>query len=87
MPTREDLVELCGDDELLFADGFDGAMLGVVQRCGKPAIVVYDREKCIDLLVAQGMTEDEAEEYFSFNTEGAWLGERTPAYLTRPAKE
>jgi len=84
MMSREDLVELCGDDELLFSDGFDEALLGVAQRCGEPAIVVYDRNRCIELLVSQGMTDEEAEEYFSFNTEGAWVGKRTPAYLMRP---
>jgi hypothetical protein len=30
------------------------------------------------------MTEEEAEEYFSFNTLGAWVGEHTPLFLTRP---
>jgi len=82
--TREDLVELCGDDELLFADGFDEAILGVGTRCGKPTIVIYDRAKCIEILVAQGMDFDEAEEFFSFNTEGSWVGDRTPIYLSKP---
>ncbi len=82
--TREDLVELSGDDGLLFADGFDAALLGVMQRCGQPAVVVYDRDRCIEVLVEEGMTEDEAEEHFQFNVEGGWLGERTPAYLVKP---
>ena len=85
--TRQELVEFSGDDELLFADGFDDALIGVVERCGKPAVVVYDRHRCIELLVAEGMNEDEAEEYFQFNTEGAWVGERTPAYLAKPVPD
>jgi hypothetical protein len=29
----------------------------------------------------QGMSEDEAEEFFSFNIEGCYSGDQTPAYL------
>jgi hypothetical protein len=82
--TREDLVDLSGDDELLFADGFDEALLGVATRCGQPTIVIYDRQRCIDLLIERdGMSHEEAEEYFCYNTEGAWVGNRTPAYLSK----
>ena len=82
--TRDDLVLISGDRELLFADGFDEAILGVVERCGHPAVVVYDRDKCIQILVGEGWTETEAQEHFSFNVEGAWVGERTPAFLYKP---
>jgi hypothetical protein len=84
-PTRQELVELTGDDELLFADGFDDAILGVGGRCGRPPVVVYDRDRCIQILVDRdGMTLDEAQECFAFNTEGAWVGDRTPLFLERP---
>lgn len=83
--TREELVEMTDDEELLFADGFDEALLGVATRCGQPPLVVYDRQKCIDLLISRdGMSEEEAEEYFSFNTEGAWVGDRTPIFVVTP---
>jgi hypothetical protein len=32
--------------------------------------------------VNDGMTEEEAEEYFNFNQLGAWIGENTPCFLT-----
>jgi hypothetical protein len=92
-PTRQDLVELTDDPDLLFADGFDDAILGVVTRCGQPPVVVYDRAKCIDIVEAQmgaaslniyNSVRHQAEEYFSVNTEGSWVGPRTPAYLTKP---
>lgn len=35
-------------------------------------------------LVEDGMTEDEAEEFHEFNQIGAWVGERTPAFLVGP---
>ena len=89
--TRKDLVDMTGDDDLLFADGFDNAIIGFIARVGQPPIVVYDRAKCIDLLMKQAAgpglpmpTREIAEEYFSFNVDGSWVGPRTPAYLVRP---
>lgn len=73
-------------DSTLFADGFDAAILGIIQRCGQPAVVIYDRAKCITLLVEQGMSHEEAEEYFTYNTEGAWVGLGTPGYLMELTK-
>jgi hypothetical protein len=82
--TREALVELTDDPELLFADGFDQAIVGVAQRCGQPTIVVYERQRCIELLVERDKcSPEEAEEHFGYNVEGAWVGPRTPAFLSR----
>ena len=54
-------------------------------RSRQPQIVVYDRDRCIQILVDRdGMTLDEAQECFAFNTEGAWVGDRTPLFLERP---
>lgn len=68
---------------LLVADGFDAAFLGVGQRCGQPDVAVYDRELCIQILVEQGATPEEAIEHFEFNVSGAWVGEQTPLFLDR----
>lgn len=85
--TRDELAELTGDEELLFADGFDGAILGVAERCGQPPVVVYDRQKCIDILMERDSASyEDALEHFSFNVIGAWVGERTPMYLSRPGE-
>ncbi len=70
------------DPEILLADGFEDALIGYAQRCGQPPLAVYDRRRCIDVLVERdGMTYEEAEEYFEFNVVGAWVGERTPLFL------
>ena len=82
--TREQLVRLSGDPDLLFADGFDEAMMGVATRCGQKTIVVYDLAKCIDVLTAQGLEYEEAVEHLDYNTLGAWVGDRTPAFVVRP---
>jgi beta-lactam-binding protein with PASTA domain len=66
---------------LLIADGFDDALVGVGSRCGQPDVAVYDVDKCIDILMRNGLTNDEAREHFSFNVEGGWVGEQTPVWM------
>ena len=68
-------------EDLLLATGFDEAILGRGSRCGQPDIAVYDTEKIIDILVKQGMSHEEAVEYFDFNIVGAWMGDQTPIFM------
>jgi len=67
------------DQELLLADGFEEAFIGVATQFDKP-MAVFDRQKCIQILM-RDMSEEEAYEYFSFNVEGAYVGETTPAFI------
>ena len=73
---REDL----DYEGLLFADGFDEAIIGVAERIGMEPVVAYDTNKIIEIL-SREMTEDEAVEYFEFNILGAYMGERTPVFV------
>ena len=36
------------DEEILTADGFDYALIGVCERAGQPTIAMYDKDKCIN---------------------------------------
>jgi len=74
---REELSEWY--EGLLFADGFDEAIMGVEERAG---VVAYDIDKIIEILMRE-MTEEEAVEYFEFNILGAYMGEKTPVYIHR----
>ena len=74
--NREDL----DYEGLLFADGFDEAIIGVAERIGMEPVVAYDTNKIIEIL-SREMTEDEAVEYFEFNILGAYMGERTPVFV------
>jgi hypothetical protein len=65
--------------DLLKLDGFDEAILGVVERIGLQAIC-YDTHKVIEILM-KDMTEEEAWEYYSYNMLGAYVGESTPVFL------
>ena len=84
---REQLLELRSDDdvELLCADGFDDAIVGVTadHKHGVDR-VVYDREKCIQILVDRdGMDWSEAEEFFQYNTERSlpYMGDGGPLFV------
>jgi hypothetical protein len=63
---------------------FDHAILGVVFGFGQEPAVLYDEAPVLAAMVADGMTEEEAEEWFEFNTIGSYLGEATPRFLIRP---
>ncbi len=76
-PWEEDLQ----DDGLLLADGFEEAYIGNIERCGMLPVACYDVEKCLEILMNQGMDREEAEEFFNFNVLGSYVGPRTPYFL------
>ena len=81
--NRADITDLYGDDEpnILFAEGFDEAIAGVVGD-GERTRVVYDTELILELLMGRSeMSYEEAVEYFDFNIAGSHMGEYTPLYL------
>ena len=70
-------------DEVLLADGFDDALIGVTSK----NLAVYDINKCIKVLMKDGMDEEEALDYFYFNVEGSYVGEKTPIYIHSDKEE
>lgn len=86
MLTHEERERLAEENpEALLLDGFDKAYVGLAKRPGAPALAVYDRARCIELLVVEsGMSEEVAEEYFEHNVACAYVGEHTPIILVRP---
>jgi hypothetical protein len=70
---------LSEDQEITLATGYEDAFVGIATQFNR-VFAVYDRAKCIDIL-AKDMSYDEAEEYFQFNVEGAYVGESTPAFI------
>ena len=69
------------NEEAILFDGYDEAIIGVALRCSTAGLVIYDAEKCIEILMRDGMDEEEAREFFEFNTLGCWAGEFTPLFL------
>jgi len=69
-------------EPLLKMDGFDDCIAGVVERIGQDPIICYDKAKVLDqMIVSDGMSYEEAVEYFEYNQIGAWVGDRTPCFL------
>jgi|688.fasta_scaffold471696_2 hypothetical protein len=65
-------------EDVLIADGFDDAVIGIEPMTMR---VVYDIDKVIEILMDQGMDNDEAIEYYEFNIVGAYVGEQTPLFV------
>jgi hypothetical protein len=84
MNIQEEIDNKLGEDETIqLADGFEDAFIRIARQFGKP-FAIYDRQKCIDILINRdGLSYEDAEEYFQFNVEGAWVGENTPAFLEK----
>lgn len=72
------ICEMYPEESFLKADGFDEAIIGVDTSTMR---LIYSITKCIELLIkTDGMEEDEAVEFFEFNTRGAYVGEKTPIW-------
>lgn len=68
-------------DGALLADGFEDALVGFGYRFSHP-VAIYDYNRCIEILMNRdGMTDEEAIEFFDFNVAGAYVGESTPVYI------
>jgi hypothetical protein len=79
--VSERMIEADGPDSgLVVMDGFDDCIVGVASRF-HDTFVVYDIEKVLNKLEADGMTREEAVEFHEFNQAGAWVGPRTPAFI------
>ena len=71
------------DEDVVLANGFEEAFVGLAERCGSPSVAVYDRDACIRILASRDvMSEEDAEEFFDFNVIGAYVGEQTPWFIT-----
>ena len=79
MSVREWCAEI--DEEIILADGFDDAFVGVAERCGMGPVAVYDREKCIEVLISKAFGREDAEEYFDFNVAGCKFSEGNPTFI------
>lgn len=70
------IIEQYPDETFLKADGFDEAIIEVDESDMR---LIYSVSKCIEILMKQ-MSEEDAQEYFSFNVSGAYVGTKTPIW-------
>lgn len=71
------ILENYPEESFLKADGFDEAVIGLEE----PSLrLIYSVKKTIDILIKEGMTEEDALEHFSYNVSGSYVGELTPIW-------
>jgi len=62
----EEIVESFPDEEIILMDGFDDAVIGAYVT-EKGVSLVYSIGDMVECLIRDGMTEDEAIDYFEYN--------------------
>jgi hypothetical protein len=68
-------------EEILLADGFESAFIGICRRFSN-SCALYDYEKCVEILVERDkMDANDAVEYMDYNVLGAYVGRNTPIFL------
>ena len=79
---NEELMQELEDNECLLADGYEAALIGITE--GANPVAVYDTELCIKCLMEEdNMSEEDAVDFFYFNTVQAHVGDKTPVYIKR----
>ena len=73
----EGIVEYFQDEEILKADGFDDAVIGIDTGTMR---LIYSVTRCIEILIVGGTDMNDAIEYFDFNVRGSYVGEKTPIW-------
>jgi hypothetical protein len=69
------------DVEILKADGYDDCVLGYDYSWDGTIRLIYSVKQIIDKMIKEdGMTDEEAVEYFEFNMRGSYVGEQTPIW-------
>jgi hypothetical protein len=65
------------DEEILKADGFDEAVVGIDSSSMR---LIYSVRLCIEILVEEGMDMIDAVEHFDYNVRDSYVGEKTPIW-------
>lgn len=80
---REELAEIWDQDLLFMSEPeYDDAIIGVMERAGGSPVIAYDTQKILDIL-ERSMPMEDAQEFFEYNILGAYMGDRTPVYITQ----
>ena len=74
----DQILEKFPNDEILKADGLDAAVFGIEYPSKR---LMYLKSRCIKIFMNDGMEEMDAWEHYSYNVEGAYVGEQTPIWM------
>ena len=74
----ENILDYYSDEELMTADGFDDAVIGIDVNSTR---IIYSVKRCVEILcVRDEMDLDEAIEFFEYNVYGSYHGPKTPIW-------
>tara|TARA_R110000796_G_scaffold94869_1_gene199777 strand:+ start:1084 stop:1356 length:273 start_codon:yes stop_codon:yes gene_type:complete len=78
-----DYIDENAEGAVILSD-LDDAIIGVVEEFGNGPRILYSTEKIIQILIDRdGMSEEEAVEYYGFNIVGMFAGEQNPVFLVK----
>jgi hypothetical protein len=72
----DSIIENFEDEGILLADGFDDAVIGIDNNMR----LIYSVSRCVEILMKEGMSHEDALEHLSYNTMGAYVGEKIPIF-------
>ena len=76
-PFLQEIFDNYEDESFLIADGFDDAIIGVEESSMR---LIYSVKRCIEILMSEDMTYEDAIEHFNYNVSGGYVGEKTPIW-------
>ena len=76
---KEELEAL--NPQALLADGFEDALIGWGMEATKMPVAIYNYDKCVEILINEGSSQDDAIEWMEYNVTNAWYGEGTPIFM------
>ena len=87
--ATEETIEIWREEyekPLVAMEGYNNCILGIVEKhCSEP-FILYDYDKVIEESMRQGMTYEEAVEWFDSNQSCLYAGENTYGFLRRPSE-
>ena len=73
----QEIIEAFPEMEFLKADGLDGAVIGFDEKSER---LIYSVTKIMEILMSEGMSDEDALDHYYYNIAGAYVGEKTPIY-------
>ena len=72
------------NNSMLFLDGYpNNCIIGVRIKKDTKIVAAYSDADCVDSLMEDDeMTDEDAVEFFEYNTRGSYVGEHTPVFVT-----
>jgi hypothetical protein len=78
--SNEDINEFAEGTVIL--DGLDDAIIGIVEEFGNGPRILYSKDKILTILCERdGMSIEEAKEFYGYNIVGLYAGEQNAVFL------